>query len=373
MDFSPSEEQVALRDLARQILEDQLTPDRLREVEAEPDWFDRKLWQDLAQANLLGLAVPEKYGGMGYGLLEACLLLEEIGRSVAPVPALPTLVMGALPIAEFGSDAQRERYLPRVVSGETVLSAALVEEGAEDPTQPLVQARRDGSGWRLEGRKSCVPVAHLAERLLVPARSEAGVCVFLLDPRGSGVQLERQETTNGEPQFQVTLSGAELDGGDVLGDPSGGAQIVTWLAQRVTAAYAATQLGVSDRAMWMTARYTSEREQFGRRLSTFQAVAQRAANCYVDVEALRLTVQQAVWRLAEGLDATDEVIIAKYWAGDTGHRVSYAAQHLHGGIGVDVDYPLYRYCLWSKQIELSLGSSSHQLERLGLHLAEDRV
>ncbi len=373
MDFSLSEEQVALRDLARQILEDQLTPDRLREIEGQPDWFDRKVWEDLARANLLGLAVSDKFGGMGYGFLELCLLLEEIGRTVAPLPALPTLVMGALPISEFGSDAQREHYLPRVVAGETVLSAALTEEGVEDPLRPLMQARRDGSGWRLEGSKTCVPAAHLAERVLVPARTEQGVGVFLLDPTNPRVQLERQETTSGEPQFRITVSGAELDGADLLGDPSNGAQILDWLVQRVTAAYAAMQLGVSDRALRMTAHYTSEREQFGRRLSTFQAVAQRAANCYVDVEALRLTVQQAVWSLGDGRDVADEVAIAKYWVGETGHRVSYAAQHLHGGIGVDIDYPLYRYCLWSKQIELSLGSSSHQLERLGSSLAEDRA
>lgn len=373
MDFALSEEQVALRDLARQILEDQLTPDRLREVESDPDWFDRKLWQDLAHANLLGLAVAEKYGGMGYGFLELCFLLEEVGRTVAPLPALSTLVMGALPISEFGSDAQRERYLPRVVSGETVLSAALVEEGSEDPTRPAVQARRAGGGWRLDGSKTCVPAAQLAERVLVPARCEQGVGVFLLDPKGPGVQLERLETTNGEPQFLLSLSGAQVDAADVLGEPSQGGPIVAWLTQRVIAAYGATQLGVSDKAMRMTAAYTSEREQFGRRIATFQAVAQRAANCYVDVEALRLAVQQAVWRLAEGLEASAEVAIAKYWVGDTGHRVSYAAQHLHGGIGVDIDYPLYRYCLWSKQLELSLGSSMHQLEMIGASLAEERA
>ncbi len=372
MNFSLSEEQVALRDLARQILEDQLTPDRLREVESQPEWFDRKLWEDLARANLLGLAVPEKYGGMGYSFLEVCLLLEEIGRTVAPLPALPTLVMGALPIAEYGSEKQRERFLSRVASGEAVLSAALMEEGADDPAQPLVLARRDGGGWRLDGIKTCVPAAHLAERVLVPARAEQGVAVFLLDPKGRGVQLERQETTSGEPQFRVTLAGAEVDEAEMLADPSQGAKLVDWLTQRVVAAYASTQLGVSDRALRMTAGYTSEREQFGRRLSTFQAVAQRAANCYIDVEALRLTVQQAVWRLAEGLEAAQEVAVAKYWTAETGHRVSYAAQHLHGGIGVDIDYPLHRYCLWSKQLELSLGSGSHQLETLGASLAEDR-
>ena len=169
MDFSLSEEQLALKDLARQILEDQLTPDRLREIERDPEWFDRKLWGDLAQANLLGLAIPEAFGGMGFGFLELSLLMEEIGRTVAPVPALAALVLGALPIVEFGSDAQKQRLLPGVASGEKILTAALVEEGSSDPTPALTRARQDGNGWRIDGSKSCVPAAHLAERVLIPA------------------------------------------------------------------------------------------------------------------------------------------------------------------------------------------------------------
>jgi alkylation response protein AidB-like acyl-CoA dehydrogenase len=372
MDFSLEEEQVALRDLARQILEDQLTPDHLRELESGPEWIDRKLWAELARANLLGLAISEKYGGMGLGFFEVCLLLEEIGRTVAPLPVLPTLVMGALPIAEFGSPSQQDQFLAPVASGEIILSAALVEEGTNEPTRPLTLARKHGSGWRLDGIKTCVPVAHLAERILVSASCDAGVGLFLIDPKAEAVKLEPQETTNGEPQFRITLSGAEVDETDLIGGVSRGAEIVKWLSQRVIAALASTQVGVSERALRMTASYTSEREQFNRPIATFQAVAQRAANCYVDVEALRLVAQQAAWRLSEGLDAGREVAIAKYWAGDTGHRVSYAAQHLHGGIGVDMDYPLHRYCLWSKQIELTLGSSTEKLVELGARLAEGR-
>ena len=370
MDFSLSDEQTTLRDLARQILEDQLTQDRLRKIEKEPEWFDRKLWADLARANLLGLGVSKKHGGMGLGFFEVCLLLEEIGRTVAPLPALATLVMGALPIAEFGSRAQQDRFLAPVTSGQMILSAALIEDGIGERSRPLTLARKHGSGWRLDGIKDFVPAAHLAERILVPASSDEGVGVFLLAPGAGGVKLERQETTNGEPQFRITLSGAEVDASDLLGELSESAEILEWLGQRVTAALASTQMGVVDRALRMTAAYTSERRQFDRFISTFQAVGQRAANCYIDVEALRLLVQQAVWRLSEGLDAAREVEIAKYWAGETGHRMSYAAQHLHGGVGINTDYPLPRYCLWSKQIELTLGSSVEQLVRLGARLAE---
>lgn len=369
MDFALSEDQIALRDLARQILSDRCTNDRLREIERSDERFDRELWSELARANLLGIAVPEREGGMGLGFLELCLLIEEVGRHVAPIPALPTLVLGALPLAEFGSAEQRARTLGRVAAGECVLSAALAEEGNEEACRPQTVATRDGGGWRLDGIKTGVPYARIAERLVVPAGGEAGVGLFLLDPHGDGVRLEDLETTAGEPACRVTLNGTRVGAEDVLRAPPDGAEALEWLRQRAAAACAALQLGVSERALRMTAAYTAEREQFGRKLSTFQAVAQRAANAFIDVESLRLPTLQAIWRLSEGLEAGREVAIAKYWAGDTGHRVSYAAQHLHGGIGVDMDYPLHRYCLWSKQIELTLGSSTQQLLELGTRLA----
>src|SRR6266850_109005 len=363
MDFSLTPEQEALRELAGKILGDHVTHERLKAVEADPDWFDRGAWQALAQSKLLGAALPEDAGGSGLGLLELCLVLEQIGRTVAPVPAWPTLVLGALPIAELGTREQRARWLPRVASGETVLSAALVEPGGGDATEPATTARRDGAGWRLDGLKTCVPAAHLAERLVVPARSGGDVSLFLLDPRATGVTLERQVATSREPQARVTLAGAPAE---LLG---GGAAGVTWLVERALVGLCAMQLGVTDQALRMTAEYTISREQFGRPIASFQAVHQRAADAYIDVEAIRLTTWQAAWRLGAGHPAAAEIAVAKFWASEGAHRVVYAAQHLHGGIGVDVDYPLHRYYLWSKQIELTLGSGTRQLARLGADLA----
>jgi len=362
MDFSFSEEQQEIQKLAAQILGDKVTHERLKEIEASPEWFDRDLWAELAKAGLVGIALPEDVGGGGFGVLEAALVLEEIGRTVAPVPYYATVILGALPIAEFGSDEQRQRLLPGVVEGDTILTAALTEDLNPDPAHPTTTA----NGGRLTGTKMMVPAAHLATTIIVPTSNG----VFLVDPKGEGVELERLITTSGEPQFKVTLNNAA---GEPLGDPAQGPEIIDWIVARATAALCAIQLGVCEQALKMTAEYTSTREQFERPLAAFQAVAQRAADAYIDTEGVRLTAWQAVWRLAEGLPAANELAVAKFWAAEGGQRVVHAAQHLHGGIGVDVDYPLHRYFLWAKQCELTLGSATPQLVKLGKALADEPV
>lgn len=370
MDFSFSEAQKAISDLSRKIFKERVTPAVLKTVEAEPEVFYRKLWDDLATAGLLGTALPERHGGSGHGILELCVLLEEAGAVVAPIPLWAVLCLGALPLAEFGSAEQQSRLLPGVGSGEVLLTAALTEAGLDDPASPATTAVHDGSGWLLTGTKICVPAAHLAHRILVPAQTGPGsVGVFLLDPAAAGVKHERQIATTGEPLTQLTLSSARVAEADVLGDPKKGAAIVAWMVERATVGLCALELGVAERALAMTASYTSTRVQFERPIATFQAVGQRAADAYIDVEAIRLSLWQAAFRLSQGLPASQSIAIAKFWAAEGGHRVVYAAQHLHGGMGFDRDYPLHRHYLWSKQIELTLGSAQVQLARLGQELA----
>ena len=380
MDFAFTEDQDSLRELARKILEDRITHDRLKQLEAGPDWFDSETWQELARANLLGVAIDDAHGGSGFGFLELCILLVEVGRTVAPVPVYPTLALGALPIAEFGTPAQKKHFLPRVASGECILTAALIEPGSADPTHVSTLAHPSGSatsgatsGFRLDGRKTCVPAAHLAERILVPATLPGGrVGLFLVDPQAKGVSLERQRGTSHEPQFRITLEGVVVGEDDLLGGTSGRQDALGWLLDRATVGLCAIEVGLVDRALRITADYTSKREQFNQPIGAFQAVHQRAADAFIDVECIRWTMWRAASRLADGEAAGDDVSIAKFWAAEGGHRVTYAAQHLHGGIGVDVDYPIHRYTMWSRQIELTLGTAKEHLARLGQRIAEAR-
>jgi len=372
MDFALTEEQEATRDLAHQILTDRETHEHLKELEAGGEGFDRSTWAELAKAGLLGIALPEGAGGSGLGFVALCRLFEEIGRTVAPVPVLPTVVLGALPIAQFGSEAQKQQYLPGVVAGDTVLTAALVETGT-DALHPTATARPDGDGWRVDGVKTCVPAGLVAERVVVPASAgdNGAIVVLIVDPSANGVTRERQDTTSGIPEARLELDGVQVAGSDVLGDADSGAAIVEWIVERATAAMCSIATGVCEQALKMTAEYTKTREQFERPIATFQAVGQRAADAYIDTEAIRLTALQAAWRLEEGLPAATEVAVAKFWAADGGQRVVHAAQHLHGGIGVDRDYPLHRYFLWAKELELTLGGATPQLLKLGEILAAE--
>lgn len=375
MDFTYSDEQQAIAELSYRILSEQLPPEVLRDLERSGEWFADDVWLALAKADLLGIALPEADGGGGYGLIEACVIAQQIGRTVAPVPYLATIVAAAMPLAQFGSEEQRKRFLPSVIDGSATLSLALYEPDDVDvPVLPATRATPEGSGWRLDGEKSLVVGANRAAVMLVPARTgETTSAVFLVDPKAVGVSLQRETAVTGEPQWGVQLDGVLVDADDRLGEADQGKEIVDWTSARWAAAICATQTGVCEEALAITAKYVSEREQFGSKLGTFQAVGQRVADAYIDTEAIRLTAIQAIWRLSEGLEADDELMTAKFWAADGGQRVVHAAQHLHGGIGVDLDYPIHRYFRWAKVLELTLGGATASLQRLGKSLATNPV
>ena len=368
MDFELTEAAKDLAGLVRTIVADQVTEQRLRDVEAGADRFDRSLWTDLAEAGVLSAGLPVRVGGAGYGLLEQCAVLVELGRAVAPVPYLASIVMGASTIAEFGTPRQRDRWVRPAAAGELVLTAALSEDVGDELTSTATHV--NGS-WRLSGGKTAVPAGPVSDLLLVPANTDNGIAVFVVTPQDRGVGVRPQEIVDGDREALIELDDVELDGDRVLGDIGAGQRILDWVAARATVGLCAMQLGLTERALELTARYATERVQFERPIGTFQAVAQRLADGYVDVEAIRLTLWQAAWRLAEGLPAATEVATAKFWAADGGHRVAHTAVHIHGGVGIDKDYPLHRYFVATKRNEFSLGGATAQLRRIGSTLAAE--
>jgi 3-oxocholest-4-en-26-oyl-CoA dehydrogenase beta subunit len=361
MDFSFTEEQTALSRLARRLFEELAPP-----ASQEPDGLHEPLWKELSRSELLGLALPAEVGGGGLGFIELMLLIERAGYAGSTAPLLPTLVLGALPIAELGSEEQKARWLRPVVAGDELLSAALVEVGAP------VRASSEGGWFRLDGVRECVPALPLAARVLVPAETSSGqIGIFVVDTKAKGVRVERQMATNGEPLGRLELSGVSVEARDVLVAPEPGRERLEWMLDHARVGMAALALGAATRALELTAKYASERQQFDRPIGTFQAVSQRVADAYIDVEIMRLTLWRAAWLLDQKRPARAEAAVAKFWAAEAGHRVVNAAQHVHGGIGFDRDYPVYRHFLAERQIEFTLGSATSELSRLGALMARE--
>jgi alkylation response protein AidB-like acyl-CoA dehydrogenase len=366
MDFSFSEDQNGIRALLKKVLTDLVTADSLKALDKKGTWFHERVWRQLAESEMLGLAIPEEHGGAGMGLAELCILLQQVGRTVAPIPAIETLVSAALPLAEFGTAEQKDRFLGGIAQGRTIMTAALVDSGSRNPLNPTSTAKSDGDGWRVSGRFSNVAYAGLSDRILVPARAESGsIVVLLVDPKGAGVRLSEQRGTNGQPLSQLDLTDAPVAATDTLGGADEGEQVLRYWVDRTMLGMCAVEYGIAEQALFMTANYSGERKQFGLPIGTFQGVTQRIGDAYIDVQAMRASMWQACWRLDQGLDADKELAVAKFFASEAGARVVAAAQHVHGGMGFDRDYPLYRYFLTSKHLEFALGGPQESLTRLG--------
>lgn len=331
MDFSPDPAQQAVADVVTSVLDRENS------------------WEALVSGGVAALAVPERLGGDGVGLAEAATALTEIGRHGTTGPGLATIGLGVVPLLELAPAVQQDRYLAGVANG-AVLTAALDEPGTALPERPSVAL----AGNRLSGTKIGVPYAEQAEWMLVSA--DTGVAV--VSPKADGVQLTRTPTSNGSDEYAVVFTGAEVDA--VL--DGAGVQRVNQLALAMTGAYAA---GLVAGALRLTADYVGSREQFGKPLSTFQTVAAQLSEVYIASRTITLVATSVVWRLAEGRDATDDLAVLGYWVTSQAPPVMQICHHLHGGMGMDIGYPMDRYYSTIKDLSRLLGGPSHRLDLVG--------
>lgn len=336
MNFTFSAEADDAAALAASILADHTGVERLKAVEAAGDRFDRDLWKLLDDA----------FDWSDLGLVELCRVLVEVGRTVAPLPLAVHGPSVAL-LTELGVD----------VAG--LVTAAVAEERSHLPDPPTTTS----DGQTVTGTKTLVRAGMAATAFLVTATTPDGPRLFLVAADADGVERQAQTTSDGDTTALVAFAQAPAT-------LIGGADTVARYASLLTVAAAAEQLGVTEGALRLTADYAKTREQFGRPIGTFQAVGQRLADGFIDVLCQRLVLWQAVWRLAEGLEASREVAVAKLWAADAGHRLAHTTVHIHGGVGIDLDGTAHRYFTSAKRFEFAWGSATEQALAIGRSFAE---
>ena len=362
MDFTTTEAAHDLGGLVDTIVDAVCTPEHQRELDGLGQRFDRELWGKLIDAGILSSASAPSLGGDGFGALEQVAVLVALGHQLAAVPYLESVVLGAGALARFGSEELQQGWGAPTVSGKKILTVALQGEMGQGP----VRATPAGDGYRLTGTRTQVGFAPVADAFLVPAETDSGTVVFLVAADDPGVSVAAMQTTGFGSVGHLALEGTEVDGTRRVG----GAEVVAWLDTLFTLGRSAFQLGVLERGLRLTAEYARTREQFDRPIGSFQAVAQRLADGYIDVKGLRLTLTQAAWRVSEDSPADIDVASAAFWAADAGHRVAHTIVHVHGGVGVDTDHPVHRYFLAAKETEFALGGATEQLLRIGRELAE---
>ncbi|MER5612672.1 acyl-CoA dehydrogenase family protein [Streptomyces sp. NPDC002215] len=373
MDFTFTEEQQAAAEAARAVFSG-VAPDGVPSPALVPgavaEDIDRPLWAKLASSDLLSLTLLPEHGGAGLDLVALCLVLRESAKVLARVPLLETCAV-AMALQRYGDPGLAGELLPRVGCGELVLTAGSNGRSGHDPAELAVKARRKtATGWVLDGMQSAVPWAQAADWIAIPARTDEGrAVVALVQPAQDGVTLAEQVSTSGERFAEVRLESVRIDDRALID----GAGAWEWLRALLTTGTCALALGLGEAVLAMTSQYTGKREQFGFPVATFQSVAVQAADRYIDLRAMEVTLWQAAWRISTGADgalpAEGDIAVAKIWASDGVRRVVQTAQHLHGGFGADTDYPLHRFHAWAKQIELSLGPAAAHEEALGSLLA----
>lgn len=351
MDFSLDDTQNELRELTARIAGDACTLEHLRLIADSDSGTDLDLWRTLAEAGLVGIGMPEANGGGGLGWLETCVVMSELSRASAPVPALAVMAMTGPALDGFVDLADG------LAAGEQIVAAAVHE-----PVGEVMAPAASVANGRLSGTKTCVLHGHIANAFVVTA--EDGL--YYVDASDAGVTVEVQTTATDTPDAHVVFAEAAANR---IGDRSASKSMI-W---RGMSAASIMTAAACEEAVNLLSEYAVERKQFDKPIASFQAVSQRAGDAYIDTEAVRLTAWQAAWRMHEGLPFEQELLTAKFWAAEGGWRALHGAMHIHGGVSVDRDYPLHRHFLMQKQCELQLGSATPTLLALGRSLASDET
>ncbi|MFP3913948.1 MAG: acyl-CoA dehydrogenase family protein [Actinomycetota bacterium] len=369
MDLTLTDEQELISGTAREFLEARCPISHVQDMDSDPAGFSSDLWKEMAELGWMGLAFPEEHGGYGAGFLELCLIVEQMGRHLLPGPFLPTELCG-LAVARHGTDEQKGRVLGGIAGGESILTYARAAPRTGWPSRgSSVGCRAEGAGFILSGSAPLVPFAHVADELLVfgQAPDQPDHLTALLVPT-QAVDTEPQHAVGGDRLQRVSLEGVEVTSDRVIGGEGQGRDVLETLQELGTAATCAEMVGGAQKVLDMTVAYASEREQFGAPIGSFQAIQHHCADMGVDVLASRLMAYEAIWRLSEGMEAREEVSMAKAWVSEAYRRVCALGHQVHGAIGFTREHELHHYLRHAVATELSFGDGDHHWARIADHL-----
>jgi len=357
MDLDFTQEQQVLREMVRGVVSEHAPLEVVRKMEDDPRGYPPALWKQLAEVGVLGVLIPEEYGGAAQTLLEAAIVYEELGRALAPSPHLPSSIVGGGVLLEAGNDAQRREWLPRLCDGSALLTPAWLEpERGFGPVGVQLVAAREGSGYRLSGVKRFVPFASAATRLIVLARTgprERDIDLFLVDPNAEGVKLTQQLTIGSDTQYKVELSGVRVPESARIGPAGSGWVSFERVMYDAIVLVAAQAMGGAERALEVTVEYAKVRKQFDKPLGAFQAISHYLADGATLVDGGKTLVYEAAWARSVGKDASRLAPMAKLFACQTYRDVTAMCQQVWGGVGFTVEYDIQLYFRRAKQLQLS--------------------
>jgi alkylation response protein AidB-like acyl-CoA dehydrogenase len=371
MDLGLTEEQEMLRTSARDFLEKECPKSLVKEMAEDEKGYTPELWRKMAELGWMGLAFPDEYDGMGMSFLDLVVLLEEMGHACLPGPFFSTVILGGFTILEAGNEEQKKEFLPKISSGDLILTVALTEPSAKyDPASITVKAVPDKDEYIISGTKLFVENAHIADYIICVTRTkdaptgrgEEGITLFLVDGRSPGISTTLLKTIAGDKQCEIIFDNVRVPKKNMLGELDKGWGVVEKMLEKATVALCAQMIGGAQAALDMSIAYAKERIQFGRPIGSFQAIQHYCANMVTDVDGSKFITYEAAWKLSEGLPATMEVSMAKAWVSEAYRRVALLGHQIHGGIGFCMDHDMPLYFKRAKAAEPTFGDADWHRE-----------
>jgi alkylation response protein AidB-like acyl-CoA dehydrogenase len=369
MDFDFSEVQEMLRKDARRFFIEKCPKTYVRKMEKNEKGFTPDLWKDMAGLGWMGLVFPEKYGGLNMTFLELAVLLEEMGRACLPGPYFSAVFLGGLPILEAGTEEQKHEFLPKIASGEMIVTMALTERsGTYEPSGIETRATPQGDNYIINGTKLFVIDAHLADYMIVVARSapgrSRGISLFLVDARSPGVESTVLKTIASDRQCKVVFNKVAVSKKNLLSKLNHGWPLVERVLLLAAAGKCAEMIGGAQQVLEMTVDYAKQRVQFGRPIGAFQAIQHHCASMAIDVEGSRFITYQATWMLSQNMPCNKEISMAKAWVSDAYRRVVALGHQVHGAIGFTKDHDMQLYFRRAKAGEVLFGDGDYHREKV---------